>query len=56
MRLRQCRIHACQSFLPVGAMHDQLGDHGVVKRANRIALAHTRIHADGGAGKTTVRR
>ena len=41
----QCLSHARQCLRPVFAAHNQLGDHGVIKRRNRIALSHTGINA-----------
>ena len=40
----QCGIQTGQCLLAGVAMHDQLGDHGVVKRRNHVALAHAGVH------------
>ena len=37
-------VQACQGLGPGAAVHDELGDHGVIKGADGVALAHARIH------------
>ena len=45
MGLRQRRVHARQRLLTRSAVHDELGDHGVVEGADAVALAHAGINA-----------
>ena len=44
--LGQCLCHVRQGAITILAPDDQLGDHRVVKRGNRIALAHAGIDPD----------
>lgn len=60
MGLRQRRIQPCQRLGPVITDHDQLGHHGIVKRRDRIAFAHTVVNPDAagaaGANETDMLR
>ncbi|KAG0732779.1 hypothetical protein G6F23_013984 [Rhizopus arrhizus] len=56
LRLGQRLEHAGARLVAVGAVHDQLGDHGVVERGDRVARAHAAVHADVAVGKRGVRR
>ena len=47
MCLGQRRIHARKCLLAGAAVDDQLGDHGVIKRADAVARPHTAVHAHG---------
>ena len=46
MGVGQRLVQPRQRLLAGVAMHNQFGDHGVVKRRDGIALAHTGIHPD----------
>ena len=56
VRLRQRRVEAGECLLARGAVHDQLGDHRVVKRRDRIALAHTVVDPHRRAREAAARR
>ena len=43
--LRQRRVQPGQRLLARVAVHDELGHHGVVKRADGVALAHAVVKA-----------
>ena len=49
--LRERGVQARQRLLAGVAMHDQLGHHRVVKRADGVALAHAIVNAGGAAFK-----
>ncbi len=49
--LRQGRVQPCQGLLARVAMHDELGHHGVIKRADGVAFANAVVDADGAALK-----
>ncbi len=56
VRLRQRRVEPRQRLLAVGAPDDQLGDHRVVVRRDRIAFSHAGIQPHVGALEAGSRR